>query len=138
MKWARLLDNYAQECIDFDPTGRFSPELIWTEVADDCATGAHLVDDAWVDAPIPAPPPQENPDAETLNLIETLKLQIGQIEGEHPITPRLLRELTLIVRSIVHAVAPTQPPVYGLEVAKSLDDSIVALRAAIHDAESSL
>lgn len=57
MKWARIQNNIAVEVVDFDPTGLFHPSIIWTQVADDCTSGARLQDGVWVDAPVVAPPP---------------------------------------------------------------------------------
>lgn len=66
--------------------------------------------------------------ADTGGPVESLKAQIDAIEAAHPITPRLQRELALIVRSLIQVVAPGQPPIYGLEAANALNDEIVALR----------
>ena len=42
-KWARVDEqNVIQEIIDFDPTDRFHPDLIWVEVPEDWETHIHV------------------------------------------------------------------------------------------------
>lgn len=130
-KWARIINDVAVEVIDFNPDGRFSPALIWSVVQDDCLSGARWDGFSWVDAPIPAGLREQDPNADAINLVESLKNKITQIESDHPFTPRLQREQALIIREIIKQLTGSYPQSVGFDRVKEIDDEIKMLRAQI-------
>lgn len=67
MKYARILNNIAQEIIDFDPAGRFHPDVaaLFEPVPDEVNQGATLANGVWtpyVAPPVPDPVPQPAPE----------------------------------------------------------------------------
>ncbi len=55
MKYARIDDGYVVEVIDFDPAGKFHPDIIWHEVPDDVVPGATTEDNTNFTLPEPEP-----------------------------------------------------------------------------------
>lgn len=47
-KWARIKDNVIVEIIDFDPEGKFHPDIVWQEVPNNAETGMVNRDGQWV------------------------------------------------------------------------------------------
>lgn len=130
-----------------DPVTSYHPDiavLYDTDVPDDAQNGWVLSGGVWA-APAPHVPTAEEIAAQAAaeaakvkaDQIAVLKAQIAALEAAYPITPRLLRELTLIVRDIIPLVDPEQPPVYGLEAANQLNAVIVAKRAEIQAIQES-
>lgn len=129
-----------------DPVTSYHPDvaaLYDTDVPDDAQNGWVLSGGVWA-APAPHVPTAEEIAAQAAAeaakakaaQIAALKAQIAALEAAYPITPRLLRELTLIVRDIIPLVDPEQPPVYGLEAANQLNEAIIAKRAEIQVLET--
>lgn len=56
MKWARIENNVVMEIIDFDPVGRFHPDLIWVECPENCEQRWTYIDGQF-NTPISLPPP---------------------------------------------------------------------------------
>lgn len=140
MAFARIINGVAVDVRATSPDGCYTPNIVaeFVEVADEVQNGWVLVDGVLT-APAPHVPTAEEIAAQEAaaaaavkaSQIAALKAQIAALEAAYPITPRLLRELTLIVRDIIPLVDPDQPPVYGLEAANQLNAQIVARRAQI-------
>lgn len=81
MTWARIEAGVVVETIDFDPKGRFSPELVWTVVKDSVETKWVVgLDGTLGPPPPPTPPPAPSPD-EVINSAVTL-VQFAEVIPE--------------------------------------------------------
>lgn len=142
MNYARIIDNTAQEVIDFDPNGRFHPDVaaLFEPVPDEVNQGATRdIDGIWTPyvappAGDPPPPPEPAPDpTEWLIDIGPFFDRFGAAKMD------VLCSTNLTVKAIVQDVTVrkwidlTRPDVsMGLTVIGSIVTSVTTeLRAAI-------
>lgn len=81
MKWARIRDSKIIETIEFDPDGKFHPDIVWQEVPDHVEQKWTISGDEWSAPIVIEPGPDVEPEEPKLS-VSTIAFKMSFTSAE--------------------------------------------------------